>query len=319
MISSSITLYFIAGMIAATTLWIAHRMIKTYPMRCLSYYFYYLVFLILGNFTLRPVAGIVVDILDLTGLRAQKFYTALWFFVAGPLFIIGLYMLIKFAAGLVETRVIRGFKIVYFLYWGGLLVWHFFLVISFFKTDNPAMLDITSEISDLLSIAMLLSVHGFVIIRSRSLESPEKRKGMRNFGLIYFISLAVFNLVYYVIRDRTVFFILSFAYVLPPLLYLGRFLKRFYREYPAVPAEGTVIKQLFARYKISGREQEVIRLISQGRTNREIADMLFVSLQTVKQHTYHIFRKLKVKNRVQLTNFIRNAAGEDPETPHGGF
>ncbi len=68
---------------------------------------------------------------------------------------------------------------------------------------------------------------------------------------------------------------------------------------------------IFAQYNISNREQEIIRLISRGRTNREIADMIYVSLQTVKQHTYNIYRKLKVKNRVQLSNFIRNAAGSD--------
>ncbi|GAM10152.1 oxygen regulatory protein NreC [Geobacter sp. OR-1] len=52
--------------------------------------------------------------------------------------------------------------------------------------------------------------------------------------------------------------------------------------------------------KISRKEQEVIVLVSQGYKNKEIADRLNISEQTVKAHISHIFRKVKVTNRSQL-------------------
>jgi DNA-binding NarL/FixJ family response regulator len=52
--------------------------------------------------------------------------------------------------------------------------------------------------------------------------------------------------------------------------------------------------------KISRKEQEVIILVSQGFKNREIAEKLRISEQTVKAHISHIFRKVKVTNRSQL-------------------
>lgn len=52
--------------------------------------------------------------------------------------------------------------------------------------------------------------------------------------------------------------------------------------------------------KISRKEQEVIILVSQGFKNKEIADQLNISEQTVKAHISHIFRKVKVTNRSQL-------------------
>ncbi len=52
--------------------------------------------------------------------------------------------------------------------------------------------------------------------------------------------------------------------------------------------------------KISRKEQEVIILVSQGLKNREIAEKLRISEQTVKAHISHIFRKVKVTNRSQL-------------------
>ena len=51
--------------------------------------------------------------------------------------------------------------------------------------------------------------------------------------------------------------------------------------------------------KISKREYEVLELISQGFSNQEIADKLFISLPTVKTHSSNIFEKLDVQRRTQ--------------------
>lgn len=58
-------------------------------------------------------------------------------------------------------------------------------------------------------------------------------------------------------------------------------------------------------FGISKRELEVIHLICQGRTNQEIADALFISLKTVKDHNYRIFQKTGVRNRVELVQLAQ--------------
>lgn len=50
---------------------------------------------------------------------------------------------------------------------------------------------------------------------------------------------------------------------------------------------------------LSDREKEVIVLLANGCSNKEIADQLFISSHTAKKHVYNITRKLKVKNRMQ--------------------
>lgn len=50
---------------------------------------------------------------------------------------------------------------------------------------------------------------------------------------------------------------------------------------------------------ISKREYEVLELMSKGNSNQEIADKLFVSLNTVKTHTSNLFVKLDAKRRTQ--------------------
>ena len=50
---------------------------------------------------------------------------------------------------------------------------------------------------------------------------------------------------------------------------------------------------------ISRRELEVLNLISAGFSNQEIADQLFVSLNTIKTHSSNLFGKMEVKSRTQ--------------------
>ena len=53
------------------------------------------------------------------------------------------------------------------------------------------------------------------------------------------------------------------------------------------------------RLDLSAREQEVCELLAQGRTNQEIATMLFISLSTTKVHVKHILEKLGVRSRTE--------------------
>ncbi len=50
---------------------------------------------------------------------------------------------------------------------------------------------------------------------------------------------------------------------------------------------------------LSDRELEVLELIGSGATNREIAEQLFLSPHTVKEHTSSLYRKLSVRNRAE--------------------
>ncbi|MCE3226845.1 MAG: Response regulator containing a CheY-like receiver domain and an DNA-binding domain [Bacteroidetes bacterium] len=58
---------------------------------------------------------------------------------------------------------------------------------------------------------------------------------------------------------------------------------------------------------ITKREKEIIELISQGLSNKEIAEKLFVSISTVDAHRYNILKKLDVKNTAEMiTKAIKN-------------
>ena len=59
------------------------------------------------------------------------------------------------------------------------------------------------------------------------------------------------------------------------------------------------------KFDVSPRESEIIREICNGLSNKEISEKLFISLQTVKDHSHRIYIKTNVRSRVQLINLLR--------------
>lgn len=59
------------------------------------------------------------------------------------------------------------------------------------------------------------------------------------------------------------------------------------------------LPERLSRFSISEREYEVLQLIAAGHSNQEIADQLYISLNTVKSHSSNLFSKLDVRRRTQ--------------------
>jgi DNA-binding NarL/FixJ family response regulator len=65
---------------------------------------------------------------------------------------------------------------------------------------------------------------------------------------------------------------------------------------------------------VSPREHEVLQLVAQGSTNREIADALFISENTVKTHLRSIMEKLHLANRSQAAAYAARRGLVPPQT-----
>jgi DNA-binding CsgD family transcriptional regulator len=68
------------------------------------------------------------------------------------------------------------------------------------------------------------------------------------------------------------------------------------------PAASTRLPHLV---RLTRREQEVARLVCEGRSNQEIADDACLSLPMVKKHLHAVFRKLEVPSRSRLITLMR--------------
>jgi len=62
----------------------------------------------------------------------------------------------------------------------------------------------------------------------------------------------------------------------------------------------TIVKSV----RMTEREQDVINLIAQGRSNKEIAAELFIAVHTVKSHVHNILEKLALHTRLELAHHV---------------
>ncbi|MBN2175714.1 MAG: response regulator transcription factor [Bacteroidales bacterium] len=88
-------------------------------------------------------------------------------------------------------------------------------------------------------------------------------------------------------------------------------------EYFSEPVSNIILRSYIKKAKtneneqvenaLSKRELEILRLFAEGKSNKEIADMLFISSRTVESHKNHIMQKLGLKSTVELIKFaIKN-------------
>src|SRR5215203_550724 len=63
---------------------------------------------------------------------------------------------------------------------------------------------------------------------------------------------------------------------------------------------------------LTEREIQIINLIKDGQSSKEIANNLNISLKTVEVHRHNVLKKLKLKNSASLVNFINNTAAYNP-------
>ena len=68
--------------------------------------------------------------------------------------------------------------------------------------------------------------------------------------------------------------------------------------------EGARFESLRTR-GITEREMEIIRYLAHGLNNKEIGEKLFISARTVETHIYNIYRKMEVKNRIELIRTLQ--------------
>jgi DNA-binding NarL/FixJ family response regulator len=69
------------------------------------------------------------------------------------------------------------------------------------------------------------------------------------------------------------------------------------------PGSTVEVRQPHGSSSLTPREQEILQLVADGRSNADVARLLWVTEQTVKFHLANVYRKLRVKNRTQAARW----------------
>lgn len=93
-----------------------------------------------------------------------------------------------------------------------------------------------------------------------------------------------------------------------PYVIYGIFLINYFLRHPLpTPLDADSLSDtILSKYGITGREQEIILMVMQGKSNADIAGELFISLATVKTHLHNIYQKMDVNSRYDLLARVRS-------------
>lgn len=61
-----------------------------------------------------------------------------------------------------------------------------------------------------------------------------------------------------------------------------------------------ILVEKMDEYRLSPREKELVKYICQGKQVKEIADIMCISIHTVRNHYRHLYKKCNVQNRIEL-------------------
>lgn len=155
------------------------------------------------------------------------------------------------------------------------------------------------------------SVFLALVWRFRGTAEAEKRRVLLTFALLlagaYAARSLLAALVLVDVRLGAVALLAVHASNLPPLLYLRANADRVFAPVKAEQATNVGVQHALDRYGVTKRERQIVEKICLGKTNKQIAEELFISLQTVKDHTHRIYSKIGINSRLQLVQLM-NAA-----------
>ncbi len=135
------------------------------------------------------------------------------------------------------------------------------------------------------------------------------------FGKWYFIgfsiAVAVMNLKLGLTLGYYLSIFLFFSILVPPILFIHHFLKQSAARNPNLHSDSFKLDQFSHEYKLSAREREILALILENKSNKEIEDLQYISMQTVKNNISRIYRKVDVNNRHHLIRTFANYMKQD--------
>lgn len=294
---------------AGLTIIIAYRLYRRYRRKYLRDWFLFVVVFNLGLYFVDLIKTVFPGLIRLPGAPYQQLEMVFNALLIRPFVFLGLLLFLRFIMGLLETEPHWLWRIASVVFLMGHVFALAVLAVRYISTGRQDLYVIMRVLSDWLVIIGLYGSSAFLFFKTRTGGPEPRRSLLRNLGIFFFLCQTVF--VFY--PSQTPPLLAGFFLILPPLLYLWRIAGVLLRDGRWSNAPEDDLAAYLQEFGLTPREQEIVALIRRGKDNRQMSDELFVSIHTVKHHVTAIFRKLKVRNRIQLVNLVSHLRGGPPE------
>lgn len=171
----------------------------------------------------------------------------------------------------------------------------------------------TNRFADnLFTVVVIISVI-YLLFFKGAVKNTDKSKTVNVFASFYLIAFIFpyIDLIFSINEFNYLFSLLFLFINIFPIIWIRKYYLKYYLLDNTIDEHKLVFNSLAKQYKISKRESEIMALILQGKSNKEIEDILFISFHTVKNHIYNLFQKFGLNSRAQLIHFINSKLKND--------
>ncbi len=312
-----IAVIFLSILAGVYAILVTYKLYKKYRLNYLSTYLYFQIFInVFGVYGIlgQAIAKKIIEQQE-SSFQIIESISHFFSFLGLPFLIFAWYMFIRLCREIMDKKLSRTFNLGYFFTLAFVLfAYGTVIVLSNLLNFGDEQYAFFSSAAIYLYVALevlvMIIALSQIFVNAKKIQDEKKQKAVLTFAyLILFIFSAGIALFIFAERSSilgAIYLLLFFSGNIPPILYWRGYLKKYFTA-PVLQEIGPMtMKQFLEEYKISRREEEVIQQLCDGKTNKEISEALFISLQTVKDHVYSIYQKTDVRNRVQLINLIQS-------------
>lgn len=179
---------------------------------------------------------------------------------------------------------------------------------EFAETRSASGMQLVYSLFSWLSYSIYLLSPALVLWGKKNISDPETNLLASRFGY-FFLALGLASLAtgiagHFGILDSALSYWLGYLFILlifvTPTLLAWLYYKALTENVETGNNNHHPEEDYFEKFSISKREREIISLICQGKSNQEIGDELFISIQTVKSHIHNILQKTALSSRMQI-------------------
>ena len=293
---------------------VSRQLLSTYTSELLRHYFYYLA--AFHAFAFYSLWGLIVTRGLLASLETDAAAIEV---VAGFLPVLGVpflfvswVMLMNMACSMFGARFQPAWHSLHAAVLA-LLLLASWLAVRWLQSDvgSPADLPLIEAAAIVVLELTYFGAFLVLVLRFGAAADGDKSRILRTFALLMCAGVAsrtlLAGLVLVDVRLSPISLLVLYASNLPALLYLRANADRVFAPVKAESVTKVGMDHVFERYGVTKRERQIVQKICLGKTNKQIAEELFISLQTVKDHTHRIYSKIGVSSRMQLVQMMSAA------------
>jgi len=295
-----------AGLVS---IYIASQLYKQNKLKCILYYIFVLVGFNLITFAHTVETFIKSSTANDDYTSIMKAFFAIVMIILPTIRILSAYLLISIFHQLLEKQTPKWVQYFFYIFLSTFLLAQISYLVSpvlQLKIQYLSSMSVHFVFFSALFISLI-----FFISTAGKIENKKRKSALQWFG-VFFLSYITLQLLHRVgdysgILGLNVQMIiiscLVFTFYITQVLFMNKFFN--YYNSPGIKESAIDFSILASKFGITNREKDIIKLVCEGKTNKEIGEELFITSITVRDHLSNIFRKTNVKRRVQLANLFR--------------